>query len=183
MSETHGLPTKWLSFVKSILETCGFGDIWYSHQFPNVFYLGEIVKQRLQDQFIQFWRSEIWNSSKCTTYRCFKTDFEFENYLRFLPPALRIEFCRYRCSNHRLDIELGRYQGIPRNQRLCSKCQTGVVGDEFHHLMECTIYRDLRSQYIPARFTERPNMLKLGNLFNSSSKTITSLCKFIKYAK
>ena len=40
-----------------------------------------VIKQRLQDQYEQQWRGKINESSKCTLYRIFKTEFKFEKYL------------------------------------------------------------------------------------------------------
>ena len=37
---------------------------------------------------------------------------------------------RFRVSNHRFPIELLRYTGIDREQRMCHKCNENVIGDE-----------------------------------------------------
>jgi hypothetical protein len=35
-------------------------------------------------------------------------------------------------SAHRLNIEVGRYNKTPRNERFCKKCNTGEIEDEMH---------------------------------------------------
>ena len=38
--------------------------------------------------------------------------------------------------NHSLSIEKGRYFNIERNQKICTLCDQGLLGDEFHCLFE-----------------------------------------------
>jgi hypothetical protein len=45
---------------------------------------------------------------------------------------LRRSFTKLRTSSHRLQIELGRYQGVPRHNRVCTKCSSNVIEDELH---------------------------------------------------
>jgi hypothetical protein len=44
-----------------------------------------------------------------------------------------ILLCRFRCGNHRLPIESGRWQNIPRQKRLCHLCDSREMGDEYHY--------------------------------------------------
>jgi hypothetical protein len=47
-------------------------------------------------------------SPKALSYRLFKSNFRFEKYLDVLNDKNRFTFCRFRTSNHRLPIEVGR---------------------------------------------------------------------------
>ena len=38
--------------------------------------------------------------------------------------------------------------------------------DEYHFVLECNIYTDLRTQYIPNYYRCRPNMYKFVDLLN-----------------
>ena len=69
---------------------------------------------------------------KLDTYVKIKTNFGFEKYLLCLSFEQRKLICRLRTSSHNLQIERGRYFGIPRNQRLCTKCSMNVIEDEKH---------------------------------------------------
>ena len=40
-------------------------------------------------------------------------------------------------SNIIFPIETVRWRNIPISIRLCSKCTTGMIGDEFHYLFIC----------------------------------------------
>ena len=102
--------------------------------------LKALVHQISLNQFIQKWRSEVNNSSKCLCYRIYKQDFSLESYLLKLPPMLRIPVSRFRCRNNRLPIETGSYENIERNLRFCDKCDMQALGDEFHVLFICPFY-------------------------------------------
>ena len=77
------------------------------------------VKQRLLDQYIQKWRSDVDTGVKCYNLRLFRTEFMFENYLTYLPDALKYIVCKFSNANQKLPIETGRYSRIPRNDRVC----------------------------------------------------------------
>ena len=63
------------------------------------------LKQKLCDQFIQKWFSDIRNSSRGQFYKLFKTDIYFENYLSRLSFQNRFWITKLRTSNLRLPIE------------------------------------------------------------------------------
>ena len=79
-------------------------------------------KQRLKDQFIQKWSTDIDSSSKGHTYRIFKSIFGYEKYLSILTRKFRKTFARFRTSYHHLPIETGRWLGIPINDKRCTLC-------------------------------------------------------------
>ena len=96
------------------------------------------MKQRLMDQFIQEWQSRVAENSVCSNYRLFKKKFCFEKYLTYLPSILRQRVLKFRISNHRLPVQQRRSLGIPRDERICTVCDSGEVGDEFHYLLNCS---------------------------------------------
>ena len=118
-------------------------------------------------------------------YRFLKTDFTIETYLNILPKQSRIYLSRLRLSSHPLRIETGRYglNRVDRNQRLCLLCNESEVEDEFHFILVCNKYNQIRKTYIKKFYCERPCMQKLVHLFQSKSpKVIYNLAKFIKHA-
>ena len=60
---------------------------------------------------------------------------------------MRQKVTKFRLSNHRLAIETGRYDGLKREQRVCSFCQNKIE-DEAHFLFQCPIFRNLRQRYL-----------------------------------
>jgi hypothetical protein len=61
-----------------------------------------------------------------------------EKYLSLIQnPTIRTTFSQYRISNHKLQIERGRYENIPREERICKLCDSGEVENEFHFAVTC----------------------------------------------
>jgi len=85
---------------------------------------------------------------------------------------------RFRTRNHRLPIEIGNWERIPINERLCLTCNK--LGDEFQYLFECTIYDIERKQYLKRYYYNNPSTFKLQKLMSSEKDFIKcKLCKTI----
>ena len=54
---------------------------------------------------------------------------------------------RYIIISHVLNRESGRYFNIVRNERICTMCNTKSVKDEYHFILECDGYSDIRCKY------------------------------------
>ena len=72
-----------------------------------------------------------------------------------------------RCSSHKLIIEKGRYVNLERNQRVCSICNLNDIEDEFHFILRCPAYNDLKKKYLKQRYCNRQSVFKLLQLFNT----------------
>ena len=86
-------------------------------------------------------------------------------------------------SSHRLEIESGRWgkpNSIPLEERKSAFCQ---VLDEYHFVLECPAYKDLRKQYISQYYWRRQSMFKFIDLINFSNiNCIRKLCVFVFHA-
>ena len=63
--------------------------------------------------------------------------------------SCKIALSRLRMSAHNLEIEAGRWKKpkpTPRENRTCCICHK--LEDEFHLLLECQLYTELRKTYI-----------------------------------
>ena len=49
--------------------------------------------------------------------------------------ASRKALVKLRISSHKLLIETGRYENIPRNERVCNVCNCKTIEDEIHFLL------------------------------------------------
>jgi hypothetical protein len=104
----------------------------------------------------------------------------FENYLLAMSQAQRIILCKFRCTiNHKLPIQLGRYNNTPREERICTKCNLEPIGDEIHHVLICPFYANLRENYIPIQFRTHPNIFKYMSLLNSPPNILRKLSIFL----
>jgi hypothetical protein len=77
-----------------------------------------IIKNNLIDQFKQIWNSSIETSSKRGHYKLIKGELKFENYLDILEDKDKFILCRFRTTNYRLPVEVGRWKNIIREQVL-----------------------------------------------------------------
>ena len=107
------------------------------------------LKDDLQGAYRRWWIKFMavpTNMPKLRTFRKFHPSFYTAPYLNKGPPYLRAQALRFRCSNHRLDIELGRHSPVPPELRICRFCDSGKVGDEFH-AFQCDGFMDLQVHY------------------------------------
>ena len=90
--------------------------------------------------------------NKLRTYRTFKTQYVYEDYLNIINNrSILSKFARFRLSNHDLYIEKGRHLGIDANRRLCP-FDCGKIEDEFHFFSECICNDEVRSKFIEKHF-------------------------------
>ena len=83
---------------------------------------------------------------KLSTYKNVKCNIGFEKYLSCVKNINhRIALTRLRCSSHKLAIEDGRFRNLARSERKCIYCKMDVIEDEYHFLLVCPFYRNLRS--------------------------------------
>jgi len=69
-------------------------------------------------------------------YTMFKCDFNYENYLDCISNNnVKRCFSQFRISSPHLEIELGRYNNIGRNERTCKLCNCNMVEYEYHFLL------------------------------------------------
>ena len=140
----------WISSIKNTLETNGYLSLYlgdFSSKLPFIF---KKVYQRLIDTFHQeSFESMRGERSKLRTYGLFKKEIGFEPYLTDIENiSIRSIVTKFRLSNHKLMIELGRHQGIEdRNERVCPFCPDQVE-DEFHFLLCCPIYKTQRKKFV-----------------------------------
>ena len=101
-------------------------------------------KEKLQAEFAV--RGEQHGRNKLRTYRMFKDSYMTEPYVSITVPKIyRSAYAKFRCGVAPIKIETCRYgiNRIPVNERLCESCES--VEDEYHVLMQCPKYDDIRT--------------------------------------
>ena len=53
--------------------------------------------------------------------------------------------------------------------RIWNLCDENVIGDEFHYILKCNYFNNVRKKYID-RYRKRPNMIKFGELISIKNK-------------
>ena len=80
--------------------------------------------------------------------------FRVQPYLKWFKINKFIQsFARLRVSSHRLQIEAGRWTkplGTPISYRKCLICNK--IEDEYHFVIECGMYVDIRIKYIARKY-------------------------------
>ena len=68
---------------------------------------------------------------------------------------------------HNLAIEKGRHDNIPKEERLCTFCDDNVLEDEFHAVMICEKYEEIRCFYIPQCYLNPPSIHNFNKLMST----------------
>ena len=186
LRDIERLPRKvnWASLVRHLLMTLGFYDVWLGQGVGSYDGFMSLLKQRLTDNFVQDWHSRLEESSRAVFYRSFAS-FQFQPYLEHLTVnKFSQALSKIRVSSHRLEIEAGRWvrpHSTPINDRKCLVCQ--VLEDEYHFIIECQRYTELRRKYIPIYYYRRPSMLKFLELINTTNvRYLKNLGSYIYHA-
>lgn len=130
--------------------------------------------------FIQEGHGYFENSPKCTMYKHLCYNFEVQEYLTKPIPTVYVQFIsKYRLSSHQLEIERGRFYNINRKERVCNLCSLSQIEDEFHFILICPFYKEIRKLYVKKYYYEKPSVFKLIQLL--STKNIKELCNLGKY--
>ena len=177
----QGSNFKWITTIKETLISVGKPELFNK----NIIYNPKAVKgnitRTLHDLFIQEWNAKISQSSNGRNYYSFKENTEFESYLKLIPKQLYISLIKFRTSNHKLPVEVGRWKNTHYADRKCSLCNKNDIGDEFHYLLTCPFFQADRCYLFKSFFYRRPNILKLKALLTSTNKKVLSnLSKFVK---
>ena len=174
--------TNWAKGVKTLLDNYGFSYVW-SNPFSvnlNTFHLH--FKHKVIDVFKQTWYNDVNNSRSLILYKSFKQSFELEHYLSVLPKKFRIVLAQLRLSAHHLRIETGRYahNRVDRALRLCTLCDRSDLEDEYHFVLICPVYSQIRQKYIRPFYYLRPSVYKFIKLMQSNQiNVLRNLGKYV----
>ena len=103
----------------------------------------------------------------------------FHRLLDIIPCKYRIALTRLIVSSHRLRVETGRWERpvVQYESRLCHVRHK--LDDEYHFLLECDRYAELRARLIPRYYWVRASMYKCIQLLSSNNrKTVRLLSKY-----
>ena len=85
-------------------------------------------------------------------------------------------------SNHNLEIESGRHKGLRMEERICVYCEKQniiVIEDEYHLLLCCPMYTELRHKY-PSISGREINFKSFMNIMSDlDEKHIVELAMFL----
>ena len=165
LSENSETPVShWLSEVKNTLFKHGFGYIWLNQHFLSDFDFFPIFKTRLLDSFWQDINSSINDLSTHRLYRHLSDNSSL--YLNVLPNNhIRKAITKLRLGSHHFMVERGRWANLEFIDRICFECNE--IEDEYHVVMNCKKYNDIRIKHLPATLYKKPSMYKFVEYINS----------------
>ena len=171
--------SNWAYQIKTLLQSHGLNYIWLNQTEIEIPF--QTIKQRIIDTYKQSWYTAINNSPRLISYSLFKHEFTSETYIDTVNEN-KYRYClsRFRISSHNLAIETGRYDNTPRENRKCSKCQMNQIENEYHFLLVCPAYRELRKKYFKKYYCSWPTINKFTSLMSNKSKsTLINISNFL----
>jgi len=170
----------WANRINTLIDHLDFNNIRHNFNYEINYFPS--LKNKLRDIFVQEWKGTIQSMSKLQQYCLFKSEFVCEKYLlKIQKNDLLKQFARFRLSSHHLEIEVGRFQGIDRDQRLCRCCNMNVVESEYHFLLCCDNYRHLRLKFIGHISWPTLNLFQT-TMSSKKINNILGICKYLKEA-
>lgn len=145
----------WALKVKKLLFSTGYGEVWYQQGVGNTNAFIFDFKMRLNDMDRQDWHDHVTKYGTLRTYRNFKNELKFEDYLDLkLPGPVIIFFTKLRGGLLHVEVNEGRWAKPPVEyaKRICRMCNSRQIEDEAHLLFYCpvwTVYRQQLSIYLP----------------------------------
>ena len=168
----------WLFNIKEELSRLGLAYLWHEQKTLSLKVHFPVIRQRIIDHCVQSLFADMCVSQKCIVYKHLVDHFCLQFYLcKPIPVACKKQICKIRMSSHNLFVESGRSQNIPRSERICQLCNLDIE-DEFHFVLKCPVYCDLRKKYIKHYYWRRPSVFKLVQLL--SVNNVKELCSLGK---
>ena len=117
----------------------------------------KLAREKLIAIDTQKWHSQLLsdgdgidNGSKLQTYKKYKNSLTTKPYVTMnMRRDHRRILAKFRSCNIPLAVETGRYTKpkTPLAVRLCKFCDSAVVEDEIHFLIDCEFYSDIKYNY------------------------------------
>ena len=89
------------------MDDCGLSFMWNDQVPIDKFLLKTTIRQKLSDQFIQHWFSQINNTSRGEIYSLFKNEFQLESYLLELTQGERINITKSDVQTFNFQLKRG----------------------------------------------------------------------------
>ena len=135
----------WLSTVHFLLKYIGMEGTQCSNVFDASSFEKECKKKLIQ-KFTDEWKCKLKNDGRLKFYDQIKHIYAKEKYLDDVKDyKTRKMITKFRCSDHKLEIEIGRHNGTPPDERICKLCHDEIE-NEIHFLCVCPTYADLRKR-------------------------------------
>ena len=173
----------WVTSIKNLLFRYGFGYVQIAQEVGDKTIFLCNWWQRLKDCALQEWSENVQTSDKLNNYCQYKSLLNIERYLTVVKSGNhRQALSGLRCSSHPLQIEAGRKLKIPRHERFCVYCLTQgekSIEDEYHFVMKCMLYSELRENTVHQITKSVSNEAFIHVMSTKREHSLKMLAKFI----
>lgn len=139
--------------MKSILDDVDLLTAYENMHPCNITYF--IGKQQSEQELR--WQIDIQNTPKLRTYKLLKENICLEDFISMnIPKHVRSTMEQ---------LETGRFRGEPVIERTCKFCILDEIEDEFHFLLQCALYNNLRREIYQSVNFSNNSYLSQDNLF------------------
>ena len=146
----------WLSTIEVLLKSLGIQTDKAKITRMKAGAFKRFITKLISNEFEQYWRNTILSQdgssnkggNKLRSYSLYKTPFHVEPYLQMQDRSARRTLAKFRCSDHSLEIEVGRHKGIPEKDRICRRCSLNCIENEEHFLLTCNAYDEPRNKLL-----------------------------------
>ena len=136
--------------------------------FPVIHWSDSIVNRYIgimKNKHVSYWNQTLQQSQKLSFCCTIKDDYSPSPYLVLTRKnPSRKALVKFRISSHQLRIETGRYEKIPRNERICSFCtRVNKIEDENHFSLDYEAYSQFRDIFFSKIETKIPDFKSLSH--------------------
>ena len=144
-----------------------FGYVWENQKYANDFDFLNVFKVRLTDTF---WQENSSNINELSTNRLYRhlDSGSFTYLYKFQNDFIRIALTKLRLGSHFFMVERGRWKNLDYVDRICFQCNE--IEDEYHILICCSKYEELRKKYLPKYLYNKPSMFKFVEFLNGQNE-------------
>ena len=151
----------WCSNVFKILEKLNLEHLFYERKMVDI----TEIKDQLVNKQNYMWKQAVPKKPKLRTYCLFKETMGIENYVKYnLSSSERSAMAQFRFGILPLNIETGRFRNQALEERLCTLCEFNEIEDESHFLFKCSLYDELRSEWVSHIVNKTANFLELDKI-------------------
>lgn len=79
---------------------------------------------------------------------------------------------KFGTSNHRLPIEVGRWNNLQRHERIYNLCNNNHIGGELYYLLECNVLSSIRNDFFARKHYVQPNIIKFCNFLTNTNSLL-----------
>ena len=135
----------WCYNALQIFTEIDMKHVYDSQQLCNI----DEICDKLVAKYVSDWQNQIKAKPKLRFYRYFKNEPATELYVKSnLSTYERSCLAQLRLGILPIEVETGRYNSVPYENRKCKLCNLDEIGDELHLLFRCTNFNDARNVWL-----------------------------------